>query len=106
MGTSPLSDQGNTTTSSEVPSLATLLERGIQCMQQEYYAEGLAFFALAGECLAPDQIHFAAVLDAFVQSHHRYLQAQQALHLASKRFAETDTEQQVQLLALEKLLAV
>jgi len=62
-------------------------------------------FARARERLSPDQMHFAVVLDAFIQSYARYLQAQQALHMASKRFVEADAEQQTQLVALEKLLS-
>jgi len=49
-------------------------------------------------------MHFADALDAFIQSYTNYWQAQQALFMASKRFVETETEQQTRLLSLEKLL--
>jgi DNA-binding SARP family transcriptional activator len=85
-------------------SLAFLLERGIDCIRQGCYVEGASFIALARERLTADQLHFAIVLDAFLQSHASYLEAQQALHLATKRFAEADVGKEAQLLAIEKLL--
>ena len=99
-------DQGTLTVASEASSLTFLLERGIHCTRQGYYAEGVTFFALARERLSPDQMHFAVVLDALIQSHAGYLQAQHALHVASKRFVKADADQQAQLVALEKLLLI
>jgi DNA-binding SARP family transcriptional activator len=96
--------QETLTVASEASSLAILLERGIHCTRQGNYVEGTTYFARAREQLSPGQMHFAAGLDAFIQSHARYLQAQQALHMASKRFVEADSEQQAHLIALEKLL--
>src|SRR6266704_1662404 len=97
-------DQGTLTVASEASSPAILLERGIHYTRQGCYVEGMIYFALARERLSPDQVHFATALDAFIESHARYLQAQQSLHTASKRFAEAETEQQTQLVALEKVL--
>jgi DNA-binding SARP family transcriptional activator len=97
-------DQGTLTVAFEASSPAILLERGIHCTRQGSYIEGVIYFARARELLSPDQMHFAAALDAFIESHARYLQAQQSLHTASKRFAEAETEQQTQLVALEKVL--
>ncbi len=88
----------------EVSTVVSLLERGIQCAWQGSYAEGVAFFALAREQLASEPAHLAAALDAIIKSNVNYWQAQQMLHLASKRFAEADAEQKNTLLALEKLL--
>ena len=51
-------------------------------------------------------MQLAAVLDTFIQSHTRYWQAQEELHMASKRFVEADNERQIQLVVLEKLLLV
>ena len=99
-------DQGTLTVASEASSLTSLLERGLHCTRQGYYAEGVTFFALARERLSPDQKHFAVVLDALIQSQAGYLQAQHALHVASKRFVKADTDQQAQLVALEKLLLI
>jgi len=104
MDSSLSSNQGSLTSASETSSSAFLLERGICYTQQGCYAEGVIYFARARERLSPDQMHFAVVLDAFIQSQARFLQAQQALHMASKRFVEADAEQQTQLGALEKLL--
>src|SRR6266516_3159129 len=100
------STQGTLTAACETSSLASLLEQGIHCIRQGHYVEGAAFFALARERFTPDQMHLADVLDAFLQSHALHLQAQQALHIASKYFVETDTEQETQLITLEKLLTV
>src|SRR5438128_1671339 len=88
----------------ESDSTFSLLERGIACARQGSYAEGGAFFALLREQLSPDLVHLAAVLDAIIKSNVNYWQAQQMLNLASKRFAEADTEQKNALLAIEKLL--
>src|SRR5215467_16249591 len=82
---------------SEASFLASLLERGIDCTRQGYYVEGLIYFSRARERISSDQVHLAAILDALIQSHAHYLQAQQSLHIASKRFVEADTEQQTQL---------
>lgn len=86
------------------PSVASLLERGLQWLRQGHYTEGVILFALAREQLTPDQVQLAAVLDTFIQDCGKYWQAQQALHQASKHFAEADEEQQAQITALEKLL--
>jgi DNA-binding SARP family transcriptional activator len=85
-------------------SLAFLLQRGLDCTQRGSYVEGAAFFTLAREQLTPDQVHVAVLLDAFLQSHASYWQAQQSLHTASKRFVEADIERQAHLLGLNKLL--
>ncbi len=98
------SNQGFPTSASEASSPAALLERGIQCFREGCFVEGVTCFALARERLSAEQMQFAAVLDAFIQSHTSYWQAQQALFKASKRFVETETEQQTRLLSLEKLL--
>src|SRR5437763_160943 len=88
----------------EASSVLSLLESGIQCARQGSYSEGVAFFALAREQLTPELAHVAGALDAIVKSNVNYWQAQQMLHLASKRFAEADAEQKNTLLAIEKLL--
>src|SRR5947208_440483 len=99
-------DQGIPAVRSEASSPASLLERGIQCFREGCFIEGVAYLALARESIPVDQIHFAAALDALIQSHTSYWQAQQALFMASKRFVETETEQQTQLLSLEKLVPI
>jgi DNA-binding SARP family transcriptional activator len=104
MDSLPLFDQGILTGTSEASSVGVLLERGMQCFRKGWFVEGVTCLALARERLSPDEMDFAAVLDAFIQSHTSYCQAQQALQEASKRFAEADSTQQTQLVALEKLL--
>lgn len=104
MDTSLSSTQESLMVAPEASSVVSLLERGIQCARQGSYAEGVAFFALAREQLTPELAHLAGTLDAIVKSNVNYWQAQQMLHLASKRFAEADTEQKNILLAIEKLL--
>jgi DNA-binding SARP family transcriptional activator len=106
MGLPLLFNQETLLDASEMPTLDILLERGIRCTQQGRHIEGVIYFALARERLSPDQMQFAAVLDTFIQSHTRYWQAQEALHMASKCFVEADTERQTQLVVLEKLLLV
>jgi len=81
-----------------------LLERGLNCIEQGHYAEGAALFALARERLFPNQTQLTSTLDALNNAIASHLHAQQALHEASKRFAESGTEQQAQIAALKKLL--
>src|SRR5947209_19955518 len=105
MDSTLLSSQGTLKGSSETNSLASLLEHGIDCIRQGSYSEGAACFAIARERLTPDQMHCAVLLDAFLQSHTSYWEAQQSLHLASKRFAEADIEQLTRLATIEKLFS-
>jgi DNA-binding SARP family transcriptional activator len=88
----------------EASSLVTLLEQGLQSIRQGLYAEGATYFALARQQISPDCTYIATILDTLVQSFTNYQYAQQALHEASKRFAETDSMQQAQVVMLEKLL--
>ncbi len=97
-------DYETLTLASGASAVISLLERGIQCARQGAYAEGVAFFALAREHLTSESAALAAALDTIVKSNVNYWQAQQMLHLASKRFAEADKEQKNSLLAIENLL--
>ncbi len=90
MESSLSSNQVTPTAASEALSLAFLLERGIDCTRQGSYVEGAVFFVLARERLTPDQVHLAVVLDAFLQSHSSYWQAQQSLHFASNMHSQPD----------------
>lgn len=98
------SHQGTLVVEAEALSFALLLERGIDYIRQDSSVEAAAFFTLARERLSPDQLPVAVILDAFLQSHASYWQAQQALHQASKRFVEADVERCTRLQALENLL--
>src|SRR6266702_3543945 len=97
-------EQHALTVESGVSAPASLIKRGLNCVREGRYGEGVVFFALARERLSAGQVHLAAVLDAFNQGHLSYWQAQQALHQASRRFVEADAEQQTQLATLENLL--
>src|SRR5438876_5312939 len=105
MDSSHSHEQDALTFGTEAFSLTFTLERGLHYVQQELYAEGLALLVMAREQLSPDQVFLAAALDAFIQGHTIYWQAQQALHHASQCFAETVTEQQARLATLHDLLA-
>lgn len=85
-------------------SLIFTLERGLDHIRKELYAEGIAFLVRAREQLSPDQVNLSAALDAFIQGHTIYWQAQQALHHASQRFAEAVSGQQARLATLDDLL--
>ncbi len=104
MDSAPLPEQDTLTVEAEASSAASLLERGLNCVQQGRYAEGIAFFSLARERLSPHQLHIAAVLDAFIQDYISYWQAQQALHQASKSLIEAQANQRTRITALEKVL--
>ena len=86
------------------PSLIFTLECGLRYIQQEHYAEGITLLAHACEQLSPDQLYLSAALDAFIQAHTLYWQAQKALHQASQRFAEAVAGQQTRLAVLHNLL--
>ncbi len=86
-------------TSSVIP----LLERGLNCIRQENYTDGIIFFAQARQQPIPDQMQLAAMLDTLMQDCEKYWQAQQALNQASKRFAEIDAELQAQIAIIEKV---
>lgn len=88
----------------DIASLVPLLEQGLLCARGGFFVEAASFFALAHEQLSSYQTNLAAVVNAFLQSHSSYWQAQQALHLASKQFVEAEVEQQTRLLAIEKML--
>ena len=88
----------------EESSLDGLLEGGIAWIRQGNYVGGMVLLVLAREILSHDQVHFATVIDAFLDNHRSYLQAQEDLFLASRRFAESEAEQQKLLLAVEQLL--
>ncbi len=89
----------------ENSSLIFTLECGLHYIQQECYAEGIALLTQAREQLSPNQVHLSAALDAIIQGHTVYWQAQQALHHASQRFAEAVNSQQTHLATLHNLLA-
>ncbi|MDQ6643620.1 MAG: hypothetical protein M3Y76_04155, partial [Chloroflexota bacterium] len=105
MDSSLLPEQDTLVVAAETSSPDRLLETGFLCVRQGRYVEGVAFFALARERFSPHQAHLTAVLDAFIQSHKTYVQAQEILLQASKNFARADAELQVQIAALEKLLS-
>ncbi|GAC1384219.1 MAG: hypothetical protein NVS4B9_27530 [Ktedonobacteraceae bacterium] len=88
----------------DAPSAISLVEYGLNHIQQGRYAEGAIFFRQARERLFPAQAQLIATLDALSKATSHYLHAQQTLHEASKYFAEADIEQQAQIAALKKLL--
>jgi DNA-binding SARP family transcriptional activator len=85
-------------------SVISLLERGLNCIRQENYTEGVIFFAQARQQLLPDQMQLASMLDTLIQNCEKYWQAQQVLNQASKRFAEIDAELQAQIAIIKKVI--
>ncbi|GAC1404350.1 MAG: hypothetical protein NVSMB49_22750 [Ktedonobacteraceae bacterium] len=85
-------------------SVVSILECGLNCIRQERYSEGITFLARARERLTARQIKLADRIDAFIQDCETYNQAQQALHQASKRFAEFAEQQRTQIAIFERLL--
>jgi DNA-binding SARP family transcriptional activator len=97
-------EQHSPTGEPDVSSTASLLERALDCIRQGLSVEGIAFLTLARERLFPDQLQLTAAIDSLDKAVASHLHAQQALHEASKRFAESDSELQAQIAALKKLL--
>lgn len=77
----------------DTSSPISLVEHGLNCIQQGHYTEGEASFALARERLLPDQLPLISALGALNQAVAVYLHSQQVL-----------AEQQAQIGALNKLL--
>ncbi len=104
MRSSRLSVQEDSTQEADAYAPVSLVEYGLQCIEQGHYAEGAAFLALARERLFPDHSPLTAALDALNIAIASHMQAQQALHEASKRFTASGSEQQTRIDALKKLL--
>jgi DNA-binding SARP family transcriptional activator len=96
--------QNSPTTEADAFSTVSLLESGLNCIQQGRSTEGTAFLALARERLLPDQVQLFAVIESLNRATATHMHAQQALHEASKRFVESSSEQQAQMAALQKML--
>src|SRR5260370_13662721 len=104
MNSSLSSGQHPHSTMSDIASVVSILEQGLLCARRGFFVEAASFFAFAHEQLSPYQSNHAAVVDAFLQSHSSYWQAQQALPLASKQFVESEVGQQTRLLSIDKFL--
>lgn len=85
-------------------SSASLVQQGLNCIEQKHYVEGAAFFRLAREHIGSDQVQLATTLEALNKTIMSYVHAQQELHEASKNFAEFDTQQKAQIEVLKKML--
>lgn len=77
----------------EIPSILSLLEQGLDYIQQGRDTEGVAMLALARTWLSPDQGSFANELDTFIAAYAEYLYARQDLQEASIHFAEAHAQQ-------------
>jgi DNA-binding SARP family transcriptional activator len=74
------------------------IRRGLLYAEQAHYADAALHFGLAREALADSAI--LAVLDAYIESHTRFWQAQRRLHEASRQFVAAEDEQIARLAAL------
>ncbi len=77
----------------EIPSILSLLEQGLDYIQQGRDTEGAAMLALARTWLSPDQGSFANELDTFIAAYAEYLHARQDLQEASIHFAKVHAQQ-------------
>ncbi len=82
-----------------------LIERGLDCARQGFFVEATTYFSQARVQLAGQENPLATALNAFLRNRELYVQAQQTLHEASKRFAQADQQQQHQLYALTALVS-
>lgn len=103
MVSSPSSEQQPSVAKAADPLMA-LIEYGLTCIQRSQYAEGMISLQQAREQLPPGYAPLAATLETVNRAIANHVLAQQALHEASKRFAESDGEQQEQIAALQNLL--
>jgi len=86
-------------------SVLHLIEHGLDCARQGFFVEATSFFTQARTRLSGQENPLASALNAFLRNRELYVQAQQTLHEASKRFAQADQQQQHQLHALTALVA-
>src|SRR5690348_2309677 len=98
------SEQDTQKVEPEASSALSLLEQGLNCIRQGRYSEGIAFFALARERLAPNMMHLTVVIDACIQDYVGYWQAQQVFQQASEHYVKAHAKQQTHATSLEKLL--
>lgn len=80
------------------------LERGVARASEGRFAEAAAHLARVRAGLPVAERALAAALDAFLDGHARYWQAQQALHEASRRFAGAIVEQEARLAEIVVLI--
>jgi DNA-binding SARP family transcriptional activator len=80
------------------------LELGLTCAWQAHFADAASHFAQARDQIPATHPQLITALDAFVQSHARYWQAEQSLHEASLTFTAATAEQQTLLEDLQHLL--
>jgi DNA-binding SARP family transcriptional activator len=81
------------------------LTRGVECVRREHYADAVGRFAVARAQVTPTDTPLIAALDAFIDGHARYWQAQQGLHEASRRFAVASADQQERFAELQRCVS-
>lgn len=95
----------NSPTLGESGTLGQELALGLAYAWQSHFADAADHFARARDEIAPTHSQLITALDAFVQSHARYWEAEQALHEASVQFSGAAAEQQLRLEELQRVLA-
>jgi len=78
-----------------------LLKAGVCCIRQGQYTEGLVLLKRLRDIIQSDQAH---IIDAFIQYHQVYIQAQTVLFQSCKHFTQVDAEWQARIEKLEHLL--
>ena len=105
----PLVNHSQKASNSDLDALATschaLLVQALELLRSGHYADSIALLLSVDAQLPPELPHITAIIHALVQGHTDYIQAQEQLFTASKHFARTDSEQQIRLLRLERLLS-
>lgn len=101
----PVFDEDAPTGMSENVSIVALLKRGLDYLRQGKDAVGASLCEFARDRLAPDRAEVAAIIDTFLASHALYCRTRQALHEASRRFVNAETEQRQLSMNLEEALS-
>jgi len=81
-----------------------LLMQALDYLHMHRYEECKDLLLHAREQLPPEQGHIASSIDALLQHYPLYIQAQEELLLASKKFAAADDQQQVNIEQLKTLI--
>lgn len=82
------------------------LQQGLQHAQRAHYGDALGLFMQAHAALLGTQSQLLLTLEAYIDSHRRFWDKQEALHLASKHFAHAQAEHLALLTELEQVLTV
>ena len=88
----------------EPNSPETVLQQGITAITQGRYSEGISLLVHARDALNLEQTQYCRLLDTLIQHYTAYMQAQEALLVASRTFAQAESHLHSSIALLEQFL--